>query len=184
MAQIRAANPDAVFQFHPGGLGITFIKQYVQAGLQDTPMFVGGSGLDRRILTAVGQAAQGVNITSQWNADFDNPASRSFVAAFESKYKRVPDSYASQGYDTARLLASALKTVQGDLNNSDAFRQALLKADLVSVRGAFRFARNQHPIQDLYALRAIKDVGGALDIKTVGKVLSGHTDAYGAACNL
>jgi len=184
MAQIRAANPDAVFQFHPGGLGITFIKQYVQAGLQDTPMFVGGSGLDRRILTAVGQAAQGVNITSQWNADFDNPASRAFVAAFETKYKRVPDSYASQGYDTARLLASALKAVHGDLSNSDSLRQALLKADFVSVRGAFRFARNQHPIQDLYALRAMKDASGALDIKTIGKVLSDHTDAYGAACNL
>ncbi|MFX5472292.1 ABC transporter substrate-binding protein, partial [Acinetobacter baumannii] len=33
LAQIRAAKPDAVFQFHPGGLGITFMKQYVQAGL-------------------------------------------------------------------------------------------------------------------------------------------------------
>ena len=140
MAQIRAANPDAVFQFHPGGLGITFIKQYVQAGLQNIPMFVDAAGLDRRILAAVGPAAQGVNITSQWNADFDNPASRAFVAAFKAKYNRIPDSYASQGYDTARLLASALKAVHGDLSNTEAFRQALLKADFVSVRGAFRFA--------------------------------------------
>jgi branched-chain amino acid transport system substrate-binding protein len=184
MAQIRAATPDAVFQFHPGGLGITFIKQYVQAGLQDIPMFVGGSGLDRRILAAVGPAAQGVNITSQWNADFDNPASRAFVAAFQSKYNHVPDSYASQGYDTARLLASALKAIHGDLSNIEAFRQALLKADFVSVRGAFRFGHNQHPIQDLYALRAVKHQNGNLDIKTVGKVLSNHTDAYGAACQL
>lgn len=184
MAQIRAANPDAVFQFHPGGLGITFIKQYVQAGLQNIPMFVGGSGLDRRILAAVGPAAEGVNITSQWNADFDNPASRAFVAAFKAKYDRIPDSYASQGYDTANLLASALKAVHGDLSNTEAFRQALMKADFVSVRGAFRFAHNQHPIQDLYALRVAKDANGKLDIKTVGKVLSDHTDAYGAACKL
>lgn len=184
MAQIRAANPDAVFQFHPGGLGITFIKQYVQAGLQNIPMFVGGSGLDRRILAAVGPSAEGVNITSQWNADFDNPASRAFVAAFKAKYNRIPDSYASQGYDTARLLASALKAVHGDLSNTEAFRQALLKADFVSVRGTFRFAHNQNPIQDLYALRVVKDENGKLDIKTVGKVLSNHTDAYGAACKL
>ena len=32
MAQIRAAAPDAVFQFHPGGLGIAFMRQYQQAG--------------------------------------------------------------------------------------------------------------------------------------------------------
>lgn len=184
MSQIRAANPDAVFQFHPGGLGITFIKQYVQAGLENIPMFVGGSGLDRRILAAIGPAAEGVNITSQWNADFDNPASRAFVSAFKAKYNRIPDSYASQGYDTARLLASALKAVHGDLSDTEAFRQALLKADFVSVRGAFRFAHNQHPIQDLYALRVVKDADGKLDIETVGNVLSNHTDAYGAACKL
>ena len=184
MAQIRAANPDAVFQFHPGGLGITFIKQYVQAGLQNIPMFVGGSGLDRRILAAVGPAAQGVNITSQWNADFDNPASRAFVAAFKAKYNRIPDSYASQGYDTARLLASALKAVHGDLSNTEAFRQALLKADFVSVRGAFRFARNQSPIQDIYSFRVVKNEDGKLDIKTVGKVFSNHAGAYVAECKL
>jgi branched-chain amino acid transport system substrate-binding protein len=184
MSQIRAANPDAVFQFHPGGLGITFIKQYVQAGLENIPMFVGGSGLDRRILTAIGPAAEGVNITSQWNSDFDNPASRAFVSAFKAKYNRIPDSYASQGYDTARLLASALKAVHGDLSDTEAFRQALLRADFVSVRGEFRFAHNQHPIEDLYALRVVKDADGKLDIKTVGKVLSNHTDAYGAACKL
>ncbi|MCX7373073.1 MAG: ABC transporter substrate-binding protein, partial [Alphaproteobacteria bacterium] len=33
MAQIRAARPDAVFHFHPGGLGIAFLRQYAQAGL-------------------------------------------------------------------------------------------------------------------------------------------------------
>ncbi len=33
LAQIRASNADAVFQFHPGGLGIAFLRQYRQAGL-------------------------------------------------------------------------------------------------------------------------------------------------------
>jgi branched-chain amino acid transport system substrate-binding protein len=33
MAQIRAAAPEVVFQFHPGGLGIAFLKQYAQSGL-------------------------------------------------------------------------------------------------------------------------------------------------------
>jgi branched-chain amino acid transport system substrate-binding protein len=184
MAQIRAEKPDAVFQFHPGGLGITFIKQYVQAGLKEIPMFVGGSGLDRRILAAVGDAALGINITSQWNADVDNTANHAFVAAFRAKYNRTPDSYASQGYDTALLIASALKAVNGDLSNTEAFRQSLLRADFTSVRGAFKFGRNQHPIQDLYALRVLRDAGGSLAITTVGKVLAHHSDAYGSECKL
>jgi len=184
MAQIRAEKPDAVFQFHPGGLGITFIKQYVRAGLQEIPMFVGGSGLDRRILAAVGDAATGVNITSQWNADLDNAANRTFLAAFRAKYNRTPDPYASQGYDTALLIGSALKAVNGDLSNDEAFRQALLKADFASVRGAFKFGRNQHPIQDLYALRVVKDASGSPVISTMGKVLTNHSDAYGSECKL
>ena len=47
MAQIRAAKPDVVFQFHPGGLGIAFARQYQQAGLLGTiPMVVAAPSLD------------------------------------------------------------------------------------------------------------------------------------------
>ena len=64
MAQIRAAKPDAVFQFHPGGLGIAFIRQYQQAGLLGTiPMVVASPSIDVVILKAVGEAALGINGT-------------------------------------------------------------------------------------------------------------------------
>ena len=79
---------------------------------------------------------------------------------------------------------SALKAVNGDPSNSEAFRQALLKADFKSVRGPFKFGRNQHPIQDLYAMRVVKDANGDLDIKTMSQVLTNHTDAYGGECRL
>ena len=36
----------------------------------------------------------------------------------------------------------------------------MLKADFKSVRGKFKFGRNQHPIQDWYALQVEKDDGG------------------------
>ncbi|MBN9528059.1 MAG: ABC transporter substrate-binding protein [Alphaproteobacteria bacterium] len=184
LAQIRAAKPDAVFQFHPGGLGITFMKQYVQAGLKQTiPMVVPAPSLDSRILEAVGDAALGVQLTSQWNADFDNPASQQFVADFQKKYNRLPTFAASQGYDTARLIASALKATGGKVEDAAAFRGALRKADFQAVRGAFKFANNQHPIQDWYALGVAND-GGKLSLKTTGKVLTNHGDAYAKDCKL
>ena len=68
MAQIRAAKPDVVFQFHPGGLGISFMRQYQQAGLLGTiPMVVAAPSMDTVILKAIGDAAIGVNVSSQWN---------------------------------------------------------------------------------------------------------------------
>ena len=187
MAQIRAARPDAVFQFHPGGLGIAFIRQYQQAGLLGAiPMVVASPSIDVVILKAVGEAALGIDGTSQWNTDFDNPANKKFMAEWQKKFgtERLPTYYASQGYDTALAIAAALKATNGNVTNTDAFRTAMLKADFQAVRGAFKFGPNQHPIQDWYATRVEKDAGGKPVIKTIGKILSDHGDAYSKDCKL
>ena len=187
MAQIRAAKPDAVFQFHPGGLGIAFIRQYQQAGLLGAiPMVVASPSIDVVILKAVGEAALGINGSTQWNADFDNPANKKFMAEWQKKFgaERLPTYYASQGYDTALAIAAALKATNGNVTNTDAFRAAMLKADFQAVRGAFKFGPNQHPIQDWYAIRVDKDASGKPVIKTIGKILSDHGDAYSKDCKL
>jgi branched-chain amino acid transport system substrate-binding protein len=187
MAQIRAARPDVVFQFHPGGFGIAFLRQYRQAGLLGTtPMVVASFSLDSTILKAVADAATGLHVGTHWNSDFDNPANRTFMAEWSKKYgpDRLPTYYASQGYDTALAMAAALKAVKGDLSDTEQFRQAMLKADFQSVRGALTFGRNQHPVQDWYATSVERDAGGKLSIKTVGKILSNHGDFYAKDCRL
>ena len=136
-----------------------------------------------RILKAVGDAAVGVHNGSQWNFDLDNAANKQFVAAFQKKYGRMPTLYASQGYDTARLIGSALKATGGNPDNMDAFRAALEKADFDSVRGKFRFGANHHPVQDLYIREVVKDADG-IHNKTVKKVFTDHADAYAAECKL
>ncbi|MCZ6469879.1 MAG: ABC transporter substrate-binding protein [Gammaproteobacteria bacterium] len=184
LANLRAAKPDAVFFFLPGGMGINFLKQYAQAGLkQSIPVFGPAFSFDARILKAVGDAAVGVHNGSQWNFDLDNAANRTFVSAFKAKYNRMPTLYASQGYDTANLIASALKATSGDPSNMDAFRTALEKADFASVRGSFRFGSNHHPIQDIYVREVVKDSSGIYN-KTVKKVFSDHADAYAGDCSL
>ena len=60
IAALRGANPDAVFFFLPGGMGISFIKQYHQAGLTGKiPLFGPAFSFDQTILGAVGDAALG-----------------------------------------------------------------------------------------------------------------------------
>lgn len=184
LANLRSAKPDAVFFFLPGGMGINFLKQYSQAGLnKTTPVFGPAFSFDARILKAVGDAAVGVHNGSQWNFDLDNAANKQFVSAFKAKYGRMPTLYASQGYDTANLIGSALKATGGEPQNMDDFRKALEKADFDSVRGNFRFGNNHHPIQDLYVREVVKDSTG-IHNKTVKKVFSNHQDAYAGNCNL
>jgi branched-chain amino acid transport system substrate-binding protein len=185
LAALRAAKPDAVFFFLPGGMGINFLKQYAQAGLSgNVPVFGPAFSFDERLLKAVGDAAVGVHNGSQWNRDLDNAANREFVTAFHAAHDRYPTLYASQGYDAARLIGSALAAVGGNLDDPDAFRNALRQARFDSVRGAFRFGPNQHPIQNLYVREVIKDADGNYTNRTVKKVFTDHADAYAGECQM
>jgi branched-chain amino acid transport system substrate-binding protein len=185
LAQVRAAKPDVVFQFHPGGLGITFLRQYEQSGLmKEVPMVVAEPSMDGVTLAAVGDAAIGLNVTSHWNSDFDNAANKKFMDAWNKTYNRPVTYYASQGYDAALAYASALKATGGNIDDADAFRTALRKADFESVRGKFAFGPNQHPVQNWYALRVEKGDDGKPVLKTVGEVLKDHGDAYAAECKM
>ncbi|SMF24082.1 amino acid/amide ABC transporter substrate-binding protein, HAAT family [Tistlia consotensis] len=183
IAALRDAKPDAVFFFLPGGMGISFIKQYAQAGLNgQIPLFGPAFSFDQGILGAVGEAALGVVNSSQWNKDIDNAANRAFVAGFQKAYGRLPSLYASQGYDAARLIASALKKT-GGVADKDAFRKALEAADFDSVRGAFKFASNHHPIQTIYVREVVKE-GDVLTNKIIGTAFKEHGDAYAAECKM
>jgi branched-chain amino acid transport system substrate-binding protein len=119
MAQIRAANPDVVFQFHPGGLGISFVRQYQQAGLLGSiPMVVAEASMDSTIVKALGDTAVGIDVSGAWNSDFDNPVNKTFVESFAKTYGRLPTMYAAQGYDTAIAIGAALKAIGGNVSDT------------------------------------------------------------------
>ena len=185
LATLRAAKPDAVFFFLPGGMGINFLKQYAQAGLNETiPVFGPAFSFDERLLKAVGGAAVGVRNGSQWSHDLDNPANKVFVDAFRKVYDRTPTLYASQGYDAAHLIGSALAATGGSLSDMDAFRAALESAEFDSVRGKFRFGPNHHPIQDLYIREVIETPEGTTTNRIEAKVFTDHADAYASECQM
>jgi branched-chain amino acid transport system substrate-binding protein len=180
IAQIRASGADSVYFFLPGGMGISFLKQYAGSGI-DIPVVGPAFSFDQGILQAVGEAALGVKNTSQWNKDIDNPANAAFVETFQAEYGRLPSLYASQGFDTANLLVSAI--AKADVSDGDAFRAALKEADFASVRGDFEFGPNNHPIHDVYIREVIKE-GDVFTNKIIGTVLENHGDPYAVDCKM
>ena len=180
IAQIRASGADSVYFFLPGGMGISFIKQYADSGV-DIPLIGPAFSFDQGILQAVGDAALGVVNTSQWSKDIDNPTNKAFVESFQAKYDRLPSLYASQGFDTANLLLSA--TEAADVSDKDGFREALRAADFKSTRGDFAFGPSHHPIQTIYAREVVKE-GDVLTNKIIGVALENHSDAYAAECKM
>lgn len=180
IAQIRASGADSVYFFLPGGMGISFLKQYAASGIK-TPVVGPAFSFDQGILQAVGAAALGVKNTSQWNKDIDNAANKAFVKEFQAEYGRLPSLYASQGFDTANLLISA--SAEADVKDQDAFRAALKAAKFDSVRGDFAFGPNNHPVQNIYVREVIKE-GGVFTNKRIATGLSNHTDVYAADCKM
>ncbi|MBE1293158.1 MAG: ABC transporter substrate-binding protein [Rhodobacteraceae bacterium] len=180
IAQIRASGADSVYFFLPGGMGISFLKQYAASGV-DLPLVGPAFSFDQGILQAVGDAAMGVKNTSQWNKDIDNATNAAFVETFQAEYGRQPSLYASQGFDTANLLISAMG--KADVADADAFRAALKAAEFDSVRGDFAFGDNHHPVQNIYVREVIKE-GDVYTNKIIATGLTNHADAYAADCKM
>jgi branched-chain amino acid transport system substrate-binding protein len=182
LAKIASVNPDAIFTFMPGGMGVNLVKQYRAAGLADRVPFLSAFTVDESTLPAQQDAAIGMFGGSNWAPNLDTPENKKFVAAYEAAYSSVPGSYSMHGYDAALLIDSGLKAVGGKTDNKDALRAALQKAEFKSLRGDFKFANNGFPIQDFYAVKVAKRPDGKFQTEIVDKVFDNYTDAYAKEC--
>jgi len=183
---LRAKNPKAVFIFYPGGMGIQFIRQYVQAGLRDQIPLYSVFTVDETTIPALKDAAVGQFEARFWSADIKVPASQKYVADFRKKFGYTPSFYGAQSYDGIMLIDSAVRAVKGNVKDTKGMVAAMRKADYKSIRGDFKFNNNHHPIQDFYLLKAVKDSkapeGVAMHIEK--KVFEDHKDAYHQDCKM
>jgi branched-chain amino acid transport system substrate-binding protein len=182
ISQLRAKNPKAVFVFYPGAMGIAFMKQWAASGIGANAVLYSGGTVDWSTLPAIGKDAVGTFHTIWWSPDLPNAENKKFVASFQEKFKFMPEHYAVQGYDAVMLLDHAVRQVKGNLENPDAFRGALRKAEFNSVRGPFKFNTNHFPIQDILQREVVLGADGALAIVTRGVVLKAHKDSYHQDC--
>lgn len=182
IAQIQAAAPDAVFVFLPPALGINFTRQYYQAGLTSTIPLLATGFLDDQTLPSLKDAAVGVKVGEFWTTGVDTPASKALSEAFTKKFNRPPASYAAAGYDAAVLLDAAIKRVNGNVKDKEAFRAALKEGADGSIRGRLRFNNNNFPIQPMYVFTAEKD-GPSYRMKTV-EAFPDQQDSYHQDCPL
>jgi branched-chain amino acid transport system substrate-binding protein len=114
----RAADekPDAVFVFVPSGQGGTFVKQFVERGLDKAGIKIIGPGdvMDDDLLNGMGDAVIGTVTAHIYSADHDSPVNKEFVAAFEKANNGLrPNFMAVGGYDGMNLIYEALKKTGG-----------------------------------------------------------------------
>jgi branched-chain amino acid transport system substrate-binding protein len=181
LTEIASVRPDAVYSFFAGGGAAKFLRDYAQAGLKDKIPLVGPGFLTDGVLDAAGDAAQGIETCLHYADSLNTRRDNDFRAAYAKAYKMPPDVYAVQGYDSGLLLAAALKSVGGTIEDRKAVVAAMEKVTVDSPRGKWHLSKAHNPVQDIYLRR----VSGK-ENKYVGVAVKGLDDdpASIAACKM
>ena len=182
LSKARAAKPDAIFAFYPGGAGIQFVTQYAQSGLKGQIPLYTAFTIDELSIPRLKDLAVGIPGAQEWVNDLPNAENKRFVADYKAKYKSSPSFYGAQTYDAGILLDAALKETKGDLDK-DKLRKAIEKAPFKSVRGNFKFGPNHIPIQNFYLQEVIKD-GDDYRLKTMATIVENDQDKHVGECKM
>ncbi len=87
LSKARAARPDAIFAFYPGGAGIQFVTQYAQSGLKGQIPLYTAFTIDELSIPRLKDLAVGIPGAQEWVNDLPNEQNKKFVADYIAKYK-------------------------------------------------------------------------------------------------
>jgi len=152
LTAIKAANPDAIFV--PGyytEVGLIAL-QAKQLGIT-APLF-GGDGWESDVLASIGGAAlEGDYFSTHFSPDDISPSARAFVKHFTEKFGSAPDSMAALGYDSAMILADAIKRAG--------------TTDGAKVRDAIAATKDFHGVSGTISIDANRDASKSAVVVTI-----------------
>ena len=183
---LRAKAPEAVFIFQPGGMGINFVKQWHQGGMDQVSTLYSVFTVDAISLPALRDSALGTRATLTWSPDLDNAINKKFVADYKARHGGYPSFYAAQAYDTMLALDYAIKGAIGEAGGvaTADLRAVLARGNIPTTRGVLAMNSNHFPIQNIYLREAVLDDDGVATTKIIDTVFADHADHYVGGCIL
>jgi branched-chain amino acid transport system substrate-binding protein len=180
LSALRAVAPPATMIFQPGGMGINFVKQWNQAGMETISKLHTVFSVDGVTLPALKESALGSVSTQTWSPDLENAINQKFVADYKAKYGAYPSFYAAQAYDS--ILAIDHAVGKSGSTNTAKMRSVLAAGNIPTTRGSLKMNTNHFPIQNIYLREAVKDEDGLFTTKIISTVFVDHADSYAATC--
>jgi branched-chain amino acid transport system substrate-binding protein len=143
IAQLKDADVEAIWVAETGRDAIAFAKQAQEFGLIPAKKLIGHSLILNFMVAASGEALKGTTGTIPYGVEIENPANKSFVAAWKTKFNRLPTDTEGQAYNGAQVIFQGVKKAAsvkpGDV--SKALRGAQL--DTIFGNVTMRAADNQ-----------------------------------------
>jgi branched-chain amino acid transport system substrate-binding protein len=158
------AKPDAIFVFVPSGQGGTFVKQFIERGLDKAGIKIIGPGdvTDDDLLNGMGDQVIGTVTAHFYSADHPSATNRAFVEAFKKANNGLrPNFMAVSGYDGMHLIYEALRKT-GGRTDGDGLMAAMKGMKWESPRGPMSIDPDTRDvIQNIY-IRKVERKNGEL----------------------
>ena len=150
---MKAKNPDLIYF---GGIydqAAPFFKQAREKGVK--AQFMGPDGMDSSDLTKIaGKAVQGMYYTSVAGPVSVYPAAKEFAKQYKEKFKKDPEPFAAQAYDSAAIglkaIETAIKASGGKVPSREQVSVAVRKTKHTGITGTIEFDEKGDPKKALY----------------------------------
>ena len=159
LTEINNVKPKAVYSFFAGSDAVRYVQQYEQYGLKGKIPLIGAGWLTAEdVRPSQGLAPEGIIASIFWDYSLDTPENKDFIQKYEQKYNERPSIESLEGYDAARVIVEALKSIGGDTSDSKKIVEAISQVEFTSPRGPFRFdQQTHHVIQNMYVVETYVD---------------------------
>jgi branched-chain amino acid transport system substrate-binding protein len=158
------AKPDAIFVFVPSGQGGTFVKQFIERGLDKAGIKIIGPGdvTDDDLLNGMGDQVLGTVTAHFYSADHPSATNKAFVEAFKKANNGMrPNFMAVSGYDGMNLMYEALKKTEGK-TDGDALIAAMKGMKWESPRGPISIDPDTRDVVHNVYIRKVEKKNGEL----------------------
>ena len=153
LTRLRDSGAQAIICWTVTPAGVVFLKQARQLGLDKSTQLIHGYGfVTPRYMELAGEAADNLLLVSQKfvvgdqlpDSDPLKPRIQALTAAFEAKFKRVPNQFVAQTYDAIYLAKIAIEKSGG---SADKLKVATAMSEVhgyLGTGGVFDFAPDRH----------------------------------------
>jgi len=168
LTAIKATKPEVIFV--PG-----YYNDIGQIAIQARDLgmpqpLAGGDGWESpKLIEIGGKALEGCFYSNHYHVDDPSPAVKDFVERYQERFSAKPDALAALGYDSARVLADAIK--RAGKTDGPALRDAIAATkDFTGVTGNITLGADRNPVGKKLVI---------LEIRNGVTVLKGVVDPSG-----
>lgn len=142
---------DCVFVTVVGTDRLRLLEQWHEFGYDEQFDIHGNYWLLADILPEMDDRAVGkIGHSLHWAEGLQTEEAQEFTNAFAEEYDYLPAYFGESAYATALWADTALEAIDGDVEDSEAFLDAVRGAEIEAPRGPLRLDEDDNPIQNVY----------------------------------